>query len=472
MRPAGVLLALLLAVPARALEAAAGKADVTPRLETEKVWLAGFGARGRRPSGVHDPLFARLLVLREGGKTLGVASFDLLGLSREDVLELRRLSGFTGDAKRLLVHSTHQHSGPDTLGLWGPMPGVSGVNRAWLRRALETTAAELRRLETALEPARLTAGAGKLDPRGLCRDSRDPQVIDGSVAALRATGRNGRTLATVVSWACHPEVLGRENLLLTADFPGPLCARVEEKTGGACLFLNGMIGGLLTPDVTAENFYESARVGRAVADAALALPLTASGGAVRWRSRPLLVPVENSRYLLFLPALAAGHALRDASGNPLRRGRAWTLSLRHLLFGLKPARRPWVESEVSVVDAGPARLVGVPGEAFPELALGGYDGSGAHGRPLVTPGNPDPPALEKAPKGPYLKALSRAPVTMLVGLADDELGYLVPEYDFEVRPGRFMLPRLPGHYEETNSIGPAATALVTGALAELLKESP
>ena len=50
-------------------------------------------------------------------------------------------------------------------------------------------------------------------------------------------------------------MIGRENRLLTADFPGPLCARVEEKTGGQCLFLNGVIGGLMTPDTKVENFY-------------------------------------------------------------------------------------------------------------------------------------------------------------------------------------------------------------------------
>lgn len=117
-------------------------------------------------------------------------------------------------------------------------------------------------------------------------------------------------------------------------------------------------------------------------------------------------------------------------------------------------------------------LLGIPGEAFPELAIGGYDGKYAFGRPLTTPGNPDPPDVAKAPKGPCLRDQVKAPVPMLVGLANDELGYLVPVYDFKVRPSKLMLPRMPGHhYEETNSIGPSATRIVTDAAARLLKEA-
>ncbi len=59
---------------------------------------------------------------------------------------------------------------------------------------------------------------------------------------------------------------------------------------------------------------------------------------------------------------------------------------------------------------------------------------------------------------------------MIVGLANDELGYLIPGYDFKIRTSKTLLPRLPGHYEETNSIGPAATALLTEAAGRLLKE--
>ncbi|MBI3564343.1 MAG: hypothetical protein HY079_04015 [Elusimicrobia bacterium] len=466
---AALLAALALARPAAALDAAAGKVDITPDLKTEKVLLAGFGATGRKPLGVHDPLYARLLVLREKGKTIGVVGLDLLGFYRDDVEDLRRRAGL--DA--LFVAATHTHSGPDTLGLWGKRVGSSGADLGYHSRIKTQVADGLKLLAASTRPATLTAGRGELDPRGLCRDSRDPQVIDPDLAVLRLAGRDGKAIATVVNWSCHPEVIGRENRLITADYPGPLCARIEEKTGGACLFLNGMIGGLMTPDVKRENFYEAYRVGAFVADAALALRTSAGPSRpLAYRSALVRVPVENSRYRLMLSALTFGHTLYAADGRALPKSAARLLSLRHLLFGLDDKDAPWIETEVSVLDVGPARLLGIPGEAFPELAIGGYDGKYSFGRPVLTPDGPNPPDLSKAPKGPYLRDLVKARAPMLVGLAGDELGYLVPAYDFKVRPSKLMLPRYPGHYEETNSIGPSATRLITEAAAKLLKENP
>ena len=463
------LLALTGAFPARALEAAAAKVDITPDLKTEKVWLAGFGAKGRRPTGVHDPLYARIVLLREGRKTVALVGLDLLGFYINDTRALRA-KWEKGDADRsLFVHATHTHSGPDTLGLWGPMVGRSGINPRYMARISARIEEALELLESQLKPVTASGGHGTLDPRGLCRDLRDPQIIDPNLGVLRLKGSDGKAVATIVNWSCHPEVIGRENMLITADYPGPLCARVEEKTGGQCLFFSGAIGGLMSPDTDVENFYETARIGTAVADAALALKTSPGGRGLSYRFEKARVPVENSRYLLFLSALTAGHTLHTADGKPLAAWRAWPLSLRHLLLGLSAKDRPWIETEVSVLDVGPMRLLGMPAEVFPELAIGGYDGKYTFGRPLVAPGGPERD-LPMAPKGPYLRDMIRAPVPMIVGLANDMVGYLVPEYDFKVRPSKSMLPRYPGHYEETNSVGPSATAILTEAAARLLKE--
>ena len=474
MRSLVVLLVALLALsrPARALDAAAAKVDISPDLARETIWMGGFGATGRRPEGIHDPLYARVLVLREGDVEVAVVGLDLLGFYRNDVEDLRRLSGFDKPGRSLLLASTHTHSGPDTLGLWGRFIGVSGVNKEYHARLKARIAESLKLLESQLRPVRAEGGHGTLNPNGLCKDSRDPQIIDPNLGVLRLVGRDGKAVATVVNWSCHAEVLGRFNRLITADFPGPLCGRVEEKTGGACVFLNGVIGGLMTPDSRAENFYESYRIGSAVADAALALKTAPSPArALSFRSEKILVPIENSRYRLLLPALTFGHRLYDARDQELPHWKAWTLALRHAFLGLDAATEPWVESEVSLLDVGPARLLGLPGESFPELAIGGYDGRYRFGRDLTTATNPNPPDLTKAPKGPYWRDLVKAPAPMVVGLANDELGYFVPAYDFKVSPHKLMLPRLAGHhYEETNSIGPSVAGIVDGAVKRLVEE--
>jgi hypothetical protein len=106
---------------------------------------------------------------------------------------------------------------------------------------------------------------------------------------------------------------------------------------------------------------------------------------------------------------------------------------------------------------------------FPELAIGGYDGRYRFGQPLIRPNNPNPPDLKRAPKGPYLRDELRAKYGLIVGLANDEIGYIVPTYDFEVNSDMIMLPHPRGdHYEETNSIGPSATGIIMRAYDDLL----
>lgn len=480
MKAACLLLSLLWAAPgAEALSAAAVKVDITPDLKRQKVYLAGYGATGRRPLGVHDRLYARLLLLADGDKRLGIVGLDLLGYYLNDTKELRRFSGFSGPRRYLFVAATHQHSGPDTLGLWGPLPGVSGVNRRYHAQIKEKVAAALKDLERRLEPVQLSGSLRAIDPSWICGDRRDPAVIDPDLGALGFKGKNGSAVATLVNYSCHPEVLGKNNRLITADFPGALCDEVEALSGGACLYLSGSIGGLLSPQTRGgrEDFFEAHRIGAFLAKEALEnlkRPMAVSARpSLNFISERVLVPVENSRYLALLPALTFGHDLKDASGNPVPAWKAYWLAFKHVLGGLSASQRPWVETEVSRVDIGPATLLGIPGEIFPELLIGGYDGRFRFSQPLLSPANADPPDLAKAPRGPYLKELIGKPLKLVVGLANDELGYLVPAYDFKVRDNLTLSPRPPGHhYEETNSIGPSATGIIVSAARRLLEENP
>ncbi|OGR90728.1 MAG: hypothetical protein A3J74_05760 [Elusimicrobia bacterium RIFCSPHIGHO2_02_FULL_57_9] len=461
--------------------AAAGKVDITPDLKKETVWLAGYGAKGRKPQGIHDRLYARAMVVSDGQRTVALVGLDSIGIFREDVERMRRLLGWNGGERYLFISATHLHSGPDTLGLWGRFPGVSGVDKRYHRRMIESIAGLIRDLSSRLEEAEIAAAGTILDPRGLCKDSRDPVVIDPELNAvqIRPKGRGDAPIATLVRWSCHPEVLMRDNFHITADYPGELCAHIEGKNGGACIFQSGVVGGLLTPDSdktkqsSERQFSESRRIGRKVADAALKILQGASfraSGDLMFESKILRIPVENSRYLLFLPSLTFGHRLMDREGRSLSRLAPYYLALRHLVFFPLPERlSPWIETEISRVRIGPVEWLGIPGELFPELALGGYDGRFRFGHPLIGPSNPNPPELAQAPRGPYLRQKLKGKHGILVGLANDELGYIIPEYDFQATRGRIMEPRPSGtHYEETNSIGPSATRMLMQAYGEML----
>jgi hypothetical protein len=107
------------------------------------------------------------------------------------------------------------------------------------------------------------------------------------------------------------------------------------------------------------------------------------------------------------------------------------------------------------VQLGPVRMLSLPGEVLPENVIGGYDGAyTAPGGVLIDPENENPPDLTKAPAGPYLLDELGGDPSWIIGLGNDEIGYIVPPYNFELA-GAAYLDEAPGdHYEETNSLGP------------------
>src|SRR5262249_17900344 len=129
-----LLLTLLLPTPASpdekddALRAGFGEADITPKLGDKPVYVAGFGHNRKATKG-HDPLFARAVVLAHGKEKIALASIDVVGFFLPYVENVRKeLPGIS----YVLVSSTHNHEGPDTLGLWGMNPFTSGVDPDYL----------------------------------------------------------------------------------------------------------------------------------------------------------------------------------------------------------------------------------------------------------------------------------------------------------------------------------------------------
>src|SRR5207237_9353828 len=108
--------------------------------------MAGV-ARSRKATGVAEPLFARAIVLSDGQRKIALAAIDVVGFFHANVESVRKkLSGFD----HVVVSSTHNHEGPDTLGLWGATAVTSGVDPEYIARleagivkAIETADAAL-----------------------------------------------------------------------------------------------------------------------------------------------------------------------------------------------------------------------------------------------------------------------------------------------------------------------------------------
>ena len=134
----------------------------------------------------------------------------------------------------------------------------------------------------------------------------------------------------------------------------------------------------------------------------------------------------------------------------------------------------YLKSEMVYVRLGDVSMLSVPGELHPELAIGGYDGSATPGGPdaLWSADNTGIEGLTESPEPPYLRDLLDTPVTMILGVTQDFVGYIMPTFNFQLHP---QTPYLDSHdwnhhYEETNSLGPRMTGIVQKTAIELVNQ--
>ena len=114
--------------PSEGFEAGFDVRDISPN-DAELmlgVYMGAYGAPEARgvATGVHDPVYARTVALREGDEEVIMTILDLPGLGNRYTRRIREdVAALTGlDPLRILVGATHSHSSPDFMGLWGGVP--------------------------------------------------------------------------------------------------------------------------------------------------------------------------------------------------------------------------------------------------------------------------------------------------------------------------------------------------------------
>lgn len=381
------------AEPAAPLLCGASEADISPRGAD---WLGE-----KRPFVVHDPLRARAAVFRQGDVTLALVGGDIFGMLRADIeaLEARlKKKGIT----HLILGMSHVHSGGDPIGIYGFYPEKfvariqAGVEEAVLGALAQARPVkELRGAseELSLEGARV---------EGLSRNARNPGIVDPQVAALQALGVDGKVLVTIAHYACHPEGIETprgQPLEVSADYPGYLCEALRAATGAQAVFLNGALGGMVSGDTLARSHSEAEVQGKKLAEHVVRALEKASQlpRTLSVERRKIEIPVTNPKMVAF-----------------------------ELSTGRPSSYRGRNRTEMFLVRLGGAQLLTIPGELLPEVSF---------------------EILEKMEGFPRL----------IVGLANDEIGYIIPPYDFRA-----------GDYEESMSLGPAAAPVILRAAHLLL----
>ena len=131
------------------LRAGAAAVDITP-LEFPVNMPGGFSPMPAESA--HDPLHARALVLSDGEVTLAMVVVDSLGASPEVLDEAKQIAAdATGiPLGRMLISSTHTHSGPPSNTKAGPAAAV-----AYRQRFIDGTARSIIEAHANLRPAKL-----------------------------------------------------------------------------------------------------------------------------------------------------------------------------------------------------------------------------------------------------------------------------------------------------------------------------
>ena len=502
---------------------------------------------------VYDRLYASALVL-EDPKThtrVALVNSDVYLLTEPDVRKIRSLVDPKYRLDHIVIASTHNHMGPDTLGTSGlgemELPKIinailvtgkvdSGINESWFQKYTDSLVDCIEEAARTLRPADITFTSTKFH-MGL-NDWREPLIMDTSLNVMAVDEPDGTPIATLVQWANHPETVllygsykdedinhPFENLtpeqkeawgrVFTAGFPGYFRETIRSIRGGVPMYFNGAVGGMQTPlkarlwdpekhpkypatenpekvpdEILIPNDFRFAPIlGRELAKAAVAA-LDQNGekavfSDIRFAKEELLVPLENHFFRVAASLGILGHdkgILYDNDGNPDSNFGTWVGGFP--FPGIQAYTGKNVKAEVSVINIGPAQIINIPAEPLPESIIGFPDDfvtnadryfpknkkSHAHGKDYSLAVDP----LKSAATGKYL---------FTFGLSGGELGYIVPESDFDP-PHDLKIPPFAWswwicfdaekhpHYEESMAISSQLESIIMGSLYRLLEENP
>ncbi len=390
--------------------AGAATIDITPSLR-EPVYLAGF-APNRTATSILHPLGISALVIDDGtqGRVCMVTA-DLIGLLNPVVERIRTRVAHLVAPEQLLVCSTHTHSGPDTLGLWGPaLFGVnyrSGVNLDYLDRVVELAGRAVEEACAGLRPVELAATSFEAPPHWV-RNDRQAGGHFPRATVLTAHDKDG-PYALLLNYAAHPEALWEDNRSLSPDYPAPLRNHLAALGWRHPLFFSGPLGAMLTPAVpVGADLDDRVRYieffGRMLAELTHRQAMDASplDGPVRTARKQLSIPNENRRFTFAHKVGLIPRPMGDGT----------------------------IQTEVFAGRIGALRIASVPGEPSPEVG------------------------------DQIAEAIGGEPA-MLMALGQDELGYIIPVDFFRNKEYK---------YEQTMSVGPHMAATVVSTIATLSEQ--
>lgn len=404
-----------------------------PTDSDQPLYIAGYHA-GWEITDVRDEQRASAVWLENGATSVLLISIDCIGLGGDTVATIRQRIAAVSELSRcdsVNIVATHTHAGIDTLGLWGTV-AIDGKNADFMDTLIDGAV-------QAAEQAYADRTTGTLtycetETAFLQEDSRYPKQYDKNIYQLRfAPFDDEHNGIRIWSFAAHAEALRSDNTRVSRDYPGVVCDVITQQTGEDTLYLPGAIGGLVMTPLLVDPFDAETnlqRTGERIATVAMLKPD---------RSRELAPSMAVSR-------VTFDTKLENTLFQYYRFLGILQNDVRYTLFaGYR------LQTELTLLQLGDVTLALLPGEVFPELVSG-------------TGEDEDPVALAE------LAAAAGIEDLVVIGLANDELGYILPPSAFVTDPELPYVREAEGdHYEETNSVGPEVAVDLAKAFAKALE---
>ncbi|HMC89990.1 MAG TPA: hypothetical protein VKI17_10605 [Gemmataceae bacterium] len=383
--------------------------------------VSGGMGKPRPTKEKRGELTARALVFRKGDVAVAVVALDLLGFP--SVLGDRvRAKVSRIPANNILIASTHTHSAPDCYAFPDGLGGHTG-DLKYMDFACDKAAEAVNAAIDQLQPASIKIATGEAKGK-IAYNYYAPDLYDRRMSVIQAVSPQGKTIATLVNYAIHPEVLGNGVGILSPDLVGPLCDKIETRAGGMAIFVNGAQGGMITADNRNLNeprdpqhaywndsrtWDECLRIGRLMADEALRIVKDAPEQrepTLFCDSITVRFPVES----LLMWAVVLGSPLKYPHNSDQS-----------------------VNARLNLVNLGNAQILTIPGEALPNIGF-------------------------------YLKRKMRGKHHLLFGLTNDAFGYILTKVDFN------SFPRY--DYVSRTSLGEMTGEILIEKSLEFVKKSP
>lgn len=241
------------------LRVGAARIDITPSNLTN---LNSFGGNF---SDVHDPIFARVLIVDNGASTVAFVALDLIEIGDTTKVRQRIQNELGIPVDHILITASHDHNAPraGSVTAGGLAHGNTPETDAFTDTLYDKILDALKQAKGSLKPARFGLGVGKADvninrdeykpPRGWGLGYNPDRQSDKTVWVMKFETTAGEPIAVLFNYAVHSTAaLGTGRL--SGDLAGEAERFVEQKYGNKIVALYTMgSAGDQNPKYTGNN---------------------------------------------------------------------------------------------------------------------------------------------------------------------------------------------------------------------------